>query len=110
MEDSNRGSYMRRKPRARHFFLNFSHKRNAVSCQARHVAANVSSFAATFLFLEGMSPLAISVAAPFRKRSRSAFLFGCKHPHDEKLSLPTFCGQIRSHHSIFILSEKENAA
>ena len=37
-----------------------------------------------------------SVAAPFRKRSRLIFLFGCKRPHDEKLSLPTFCGSAPS--------------
>ena len=36
MEDSNRGSYTRRKPRARHVFLVHYLKRNAVSCQARH--------------------------------------------------------------------------
>jgi len=38
------------------------------------------------------SPLTLSAAAPLRKRSRSDFLFGCKRPHDENLSLPTFCG------------------
>ena len=27
----------------------------------------------------------------FRKKSRSAYLFGCKRPHDGSLSLPTFC-------------------
>ena len=27
----------------------------------------------------------------FRKKSRSARLFGCKRPHDGSLSLPTFC-------------------
>lgn len=37
MDDSNRGSYTRRKPRARHFFLVYYLKRNAVSCQARHI-------------------------------------------------------------------------
>ena len=36
--------------------------------------------------------LAHSVAPPLRKRSRSDFLFGCKRPHDENPSLPTFCG------------------
>ena len=35
--------------------------------------------------------------APFRKRSRSDFLFGCKRPHDENLSLPTFCGACLRH-------------
>ena len=34
MEDSNRGSYTRRKQRTRHFFLVYFVKRNAVSCQA----------------------------------------------------------------------------
>ena len=28
----------------------------------------------------------------FRKRSRSAYLLGCKRPRDGSLSLPTFCG------------------
>ena len=64
-----------------------------------HVAANVESFAATFLFLEEMSPLTLSVAAPFRKRSRSDFLLTCKRVRDENLSLPTFCGQVRYQHS-----------
>lgn len=27
----------------------------------------------------------------FRKKSRSAYLFGCKRPHDGLLSLPAFC-------------------
>lgn len=27
----------------------------------------------------------------FRKKSRSAYLFGCKRPHDGSLSLPAFC-------------------
>ncbi len=32
-----------------------------------------------------------SLAPPFRKKSRSAHLCGCKRPHDGSLSLPTFC-------------------
>ena len=64
-----------------------------------HVAANVESFAATFFFLEEMSPLTLSVAALFRKRSRSDFLLTCKRVRDENLSLPTFCGQVRYQHS-----------
>ncbi len=50
MEDSNRGSYTRRKPRARHFFLVYYLKRNAVSCQARHVVAGFAELATIFLF------------------------------------------------------------
>ena len=37
-------------------------------------------------------PLALSVAPPLRKRSRSARLLGCKRPRNGSLSLPTFCG------------------
>ena len=37
-------------------------------------------------------PSARSLAPPFRKKSRSAHLFGCKRPHDGFGSLPTFCG------------------
>ena len=32
-----------------------------------------------------------SVAAPLRKKARSARLLGCKRPRDSSLSLPTFC-------------------
>ena len=35
----------------------------------------------------------------FRKKSRSAHLFGCKRPHNGSLSLPTFC-ELRELHSI----------
>ena len=31
-------------------------------------------------------------APPFRKKSRSAHLLGCKRPRNGSLSLPTFCG------------------
>ncbi len=50
MEDSNRGSYTRRKPRARYFFLVYFVKRNAVSCQARHVVAGFAKLATVFIF------------------------------------------------------------
>ena len=45
-----------------------------------------------FVTYNQTSPLTIHIAAPLRKRSRSVFLLGCKRPHDEKPSLPTFCG------------------
>ncbi len=64
------------------------------SLSLRHVAANLESFAATFLFLEKMSPLTLSVASPFRKKSRSARLFACKRAHNGSLSLPNFCGTL----------------
>ena len=32
-----------------------------------------------------------SVAAPYRKKARSARLLGCKHPRDGSRSLPPFC-------------------
>ena len=35
----------------------------------------------------------------FRKKARSAHLFGCKRPHNGSLSLPTFC-ELRELHSI----------
>ena len=38
------------------------------------------------------SERAHAAAPPFRKRSRSARLLGCKRPRDGSLSLPTFCG------------------
>jgi len=44
-------------------------------------------------------PSARSLAPPFRKKSRSAHLFGCKRPHNGSLSLPTFC-ELRELHSI----------
>ncbi len=34
----------------------------------------------------------ISSLLLFRKKARSGFLFGCKRPHDENLSLPPFFG------------------
>ena len=36
-------------------------------------------------------PSARSLAPPFRKKSRSAHLLGCKRPCNGSLSLPTFC-------------------
>ena len=46
---------------------------------------------AYFLSATENKPSARSLAPPFRKKSRSAHLFGCKRPHDGSLSLPTFC-------------------
>ena len=40
----------------------------------------------------------------FRKKSRSACLFGCKRPHDGSLSLPTFC-ELREFNALLRKSE-----
>ena len=60
-----------------------------------HVALTCRSkvrFAPTyFLSATENKPSARSLAPPFRKKSRSAHLFGCKRLRDGSLSLPTFC-------------------
>ncbi len=43
-------------------------------------------------FFRKLKKLTHSAVPPLRKKSRSVFLFGCKRPHNEKLSLPIFCG------------------
>ena len=43
-------------------------------------------------FFGRLKKLTHCAAPPPRKKSRSVFLFGCKRPHNEKLSLPTFYG------------------
>ena len=53
-----------------------------------HVITDFVSFATAFL-LKNPS-LTHAVVPPFRNRSRSSRLFGCKRPHDGSLSLPTF--------------------
>ena len=42
-----------------------------------------------FYIIKNQSPAPLFLL--FRKKSRSARLFGCKRPHDGSLSLPTFC-------------------
>ena len=53
-----------------------------------HVITDFVSFVTAFL-LKNPS-LTHAVVPPFRNRSRSSRLFGCKSPHDGSLSLPTF--------------------
>ena len=53
-----------------------------------HVVTDFVSFVTAFL-LKNPS-LTHAVVPPFRNRSRSSRLFGCKRPHDGSLSLPTF--------------------
>ena len=53
-----------------------------------HVITDFVSFVTAFL-LKNPS-LTHAVVSPFRNRSRSSRLFGCKRPHDGSLSLPTF--------------------
>ena len=60
------------------------------SCHPCHVVADYVSFATTFLLKSHR--LTHAVAPPFRKKSRSAHLLGCKRPRNGLLSLPTFCG------------------
>ena len=51
------------------------------------------------------SGFAVRTAAPLRKKSRSAHLFGCKRPHDGSLSLPPFCDSA-PHGAIGIIFER----
>ena len=53
-----------------------------------HVITDFVSFVTAFL-LKNPS-LTHAVVPPFRNRSRSSRLFGCKRPHDGFVSLPTF--------------------
>lgn len=58
------------------------------SLALRHVGASYVSLAPTFFKSHSaLTPLLLL----FRKKSRSAHLFGCKRPHDGSLSLPIFC-------------------
>ena len=57
------------------------------SSHSDHVEAK-ESFAS--IFLQKNHPPA-SLLLLFHKKSRSVRLFGCKRPHDDSLSLPTFC-------------------
>ena len=60
-----------------------------------------------FLFCE-KSPFAHFTAPPFRKKSRSAHLLGCKRPHYGSLLLPTFCGDCTSSFKFFIKERESN--
>ena len=77
-----------------------------------HVVADYVSFATTFLLKSHR--LTHAVAPPFRKKSRSARLFGCKRPHDGSLSLPTFCelrgfnSHLRKRKNIFFMWLKQS--
>ena len=53
-----------------------------------HVVTDFVSFVTAFLLKK--PSLTHAVVPPFRNRSRSSRLFGCKRPHDGSLSLPTF--------------------
>ena len=55
--------------------------------------------AATVMLCNWRMPISVnrsrspaSHVPPLRKKSYSVFLLGCKRPHNEKPSLPTFCG------------------
>ena len=65
-----------------------SRGRRFKSCHSDHVEAKESS-ASTFFMQKKSS--ARFLASPFHKKSRSVRLFGCKRPHNDSLSLPTFC-------------------
>ena len=67
------------------------------SCPQGHVGSN-PTFSATServalvpIFLFHKKSVTRSTVPPFRKKSRSAHLFGCKRPHNGSLSFPTFC-------------------
>ena len=61
------------------------------SLRAHQAGAKFALLRLIFLSATENKPSARSLAPPFRKKSRSAHLFGCKRPHDGSLSLPTFC-------------------
>ena len=67
-----------------------------------HVGASFISLAP--IFCENRSALTPLILL-FRKKSRSARLFGCKRPHDGSQSLPTFC-KLRWFNSHFRKAEK----
>ena len=56
------------------------------------------------------SELTHAAAPPFRKKSRSARLLGCKRPRCGSLSLTTFCAHPpnNSHPTLFSLSVKQS--
>ena len=58
------------------------------SSRVRHVVTDFVSFVTAFLLKK--PSLTHAVVPPFRNRSRSSRLFGCKRPHDGSLSLPIF--------------------
>ena len=94
--------------------------KNAVSCRARHFVAGFAELATVYLFHKKTIALPCFAAPPFRNPlrfallqrkitrfprvpwSRSVRLFACKRAHNGSLSLPTFCGQVRYHHSFCI--------
>ena len=59
---------------------------------------------AAYIFAKAAGAL-IPLRLLFRKKSRSARLFGCKRPHDGSLSLPTFC-ELRGFNSHLRKAEK----
>ena len=61
------------------------------SLRAHQAGAKFALLRLIFLSATENKPSARSLAPPFRKKSRSAHLFGCKRPHDGSLSLTTFC-------------------
>ncbi len=61
------------------------------SCYPDHVEAK---FACSDFYLHKNQSLT-TLFLLFHKKSRSAHLFGCKRPHNDSLSLPTFCEFLR---------------
>ena len=60
------------------------------SLAARHVVTDFVSFVTAFLLKK--PSFTHAVVPPFRNRSRSSRLFGCKRPHDGFVSLPPCFG------------------
>ena len=69
------------------------------SCHPDHVG---TSFACSDFYLHKNQSLTILFLL-FHKKSRSARLFGCKRPHNDSLSLPTFCEFLRFLRFLFCL-------
>ena len=64
--------------------------KRAESLAARHVVTDFVSFVTAFLLKK--PSFTHAVVPPFRNRSRSSRLFGCKRPHDGFVSLPPCFG------------------
>ena len=71
------------------------------SCHPDHVG---TSFACSDFYLHKNQSLTILFLL-FHKKSRSARLFGCKRPHNDSLSLPTFCEFLRFLRFLFYLEK-----
>ena len=67
--------------------------RRSESCRPNHVGAKSALLRLLFCLRRKRSHPPAPLLLLFRKRARSARLFGCKRPHDGSQSLPPFCGR-----------------